>query len=83
MKRKFQETVEVDGIEWRVEGCYTAAYPATFYDPGEDLGVEDYAIFLDTVGPAADIDMADVLGDDVHYRIIAQVERSLGDGVGV
>lgn len=77
MKRKFEETVTVGGIEWLITGEYVAPQRPTFSDPGQDLVIEDYAIYLDDAGPAGDIDFTDVLDDGVHFRIVEAAEREL------
>jgi hypothetical protein len=77
MKRTFSETVRVEGIEWVVRGDFVPPQRSSFYDPGQDLVIEDYAIYLDAPGWAGEVDMTDVLDDEVHREIVAAAEREL------
>lgn len=81
MKRTFEEAVTVDGIEWRVEGRALLPHRSSFYDPGQDLVVEDYTIYLDAPGWPGEVDMTDVLDDEVHRRIIERTEQALAAGL--
>lgn len=77
MKRAFEEAVYVDGVRWLVHGEYTLPAPVMFDDPGQDAVVEDYTITLDAVWQDEEADLTDLLGDEVHRRIIAAVEQKL------
>jgi hypothetical protein len=77
MKRTFSETVRVEGIEWVVRGDFVLPQCSSFYDPGQELVIEEYSIYLNDAGPAGDIDFTDVLDDGVHMEIVAAAEREL------
>lgn len=81
MKNTFEEIVTVGGIEWLIKGDFLFPAPSTFYDPGQDLLIEDYEIFINTAGEAGEIDMGEVLDNKIHEEILKKVERRLAGGV--